>query len=376
MAFAAETICVQGSNERRDPFGAISMPIYQNAAYAHPGLGKSTGYDYSRCGNPTRDEVQKTVALLEQGTEALAFSTGMAAITALMEIFSPGDHLIATDDLYGGTLRLWNTISHKNGISVDWVDTSNVETAIRPETKAIYLETPSNPMMKVADIQAIAELAHAHECLLIVDNTFLSPYFQKPLTLGADIVVHSGTKYLEGHNDTLSGFLVVKDDALYQQLNNIYKTTGACLSAFDSWLLLRGIKTLAVRMEQHQKNALAIAHWLEQRPEVEKVYYIGLDSRPDKALIDRQCSGYGGMISFRLNSAEKAVKILESVKLIRFAESLGGVESLITYPMLQTHGDVPVEIRERLGITETFLRLSVGIENVDDLIADLEQALA
>ena len=355
------------------------MPIYQNAAYAHPGLGKSTGYDYSRCGNPTRDEVQKTVALLEHGTEALAFSTGMAAITTLMEIFSPGDHLIATDDLYGGTLRLWNTISHKNGISVDCVDTSNVETvkaAIRPETRAIYLETPSNPMMKVADIGAIAELAHAHSCLLIVDNTFLSPYFQKPLTLGADVVVHSGTKYLEGHNDTLSGFLVVKDDALYQQLNNIYKTTGACLSPFDSWLLLRGIKTLAVRMEQHQKNALTIAHWLEQRPEVEKVYYIGLDSRPDKALIDRQCSGYGGMISFRLNSPEKAVKILESVKLIRFAESLGGVESLLTYPMKQTHADVPVEVREALGVDEKLMRMSVGIENIDDLLADLEQAFA
>lgn len=251
-----------------------------------------------------------------------------------------------------------------------------VKAAIRPETKAIYLETPSNPMMKVADIQAIAELAHAHECLLIVDNTFLSPYFQKPLTLGADVVVHSGTKYLEGHNDTLSGFLVVRDDALYQQLNNIYKTTGACLSAFDSWLLLRGIKTLAVRMEQHQKNALAIAHWLEHRPEVEKVYYIGLDSRPDKALIDRQCSGYGGMISFRLNSAEKAVKILESVKLIRFAESLGGVESLLTYPMKQTHADVPVEVREALGVDEKLLRMSVGIENIDDLLADLEQAFA
>ena len=297
MAFAAETICVQGSNERKDPFGAISMPIYQNAAYAHPGLGKSTGYDYSRCSNPTRDEVQKTVALLEQGTEALAFSTGMAAITAMMEIFSPGDHLIAT-------------------------------------------------------------------------------YFQKPLTLGADIVVHSGTKYLEGHNDTLSGFLVVKDNALYDQLYNIYKTTGACLSAIDSWLLLRGIKTLAVRMEQHQKNALAIAHWLEQRPEVEEVYYIGLDSRPDKELIDRQCSGYGGMISFRLNSAEKAVKILESVKLIRFAESLGGVESLLTYPMKQTHADVPVEVREALGVDEKLLRMSVGIENIDDLLADLVQAFA
>ena len=212
MAFAAETICVQGSNERRDPFGAISMPIYQNAAYAHPGLGKSTGYDYSRCGNPTRDEVQKTVALLEQGTEALAFSTGMAAITALMEIFSPGDHLIATDDLYGGTLRLWNTISHKNGISVDCVDTSNVETvkaAIRPETKAIYLETPSNPMMKVADIWAIAELAHAHECLLIVDILFLSLFFQKPLTLELDVV--RLWYEIPGRTcDTLSGFLVVR----------------------------------------------------------------------------------------------------------------------------------------------------------------------
>lgn len=211
---------------------------------------------------------------------------------------------------------------------------------------------------------------------MIVDNTFLSPYFQKPLTLGADIVVHSGTKYLEGHNDTLSGFLVVKDNALYDQLYNIYKTTGACLSAIDSWLLLRGIKTLAVRMEQHQKNALAIAHWLEQRPEVEEVYYIGLDSRPDKELIDRHCSGYGGMISFRLNSAEKAVKILESVKLIRFAESLGGVESLLTYPMKQTHADVPVEVREALGVDEKLLRMSVGIENIDDLLADLEQAFA
>ena len=260
------------------------------------------------------------------------------------------------------------------------MDTSNVETvkaAIRPETKAIYLETPSNPMMKVADIQAIAELAHAHGCILIVDNTFLSPYFQKPLTLGADIVVHSGTKYLEGHNDTLSGFLVVRDDALYQQLNNIYKTTGACLSAFDSWLLLRGSQDSGCTYgTASEKVLLRSRHWLEQRPEVEKVYYIGLDSRPDKALIDRQCSGYGGMISFRLNSPEKAVKILESVKLIRFAESLGGVESLLTYPMKQTHADVPVEVREALGVDEKLLRMSVGIENIDDLLADLEQAFA
>lgn len=377
MPFQAETICVQGSNERRDVYGAISMPIYQNAAYAHPGLGQSTGYDYSRVSNPTRDEVQKTVAALEEGTHALAFSTGMAAISLMMELFAPGDHLIATDDLYGGTVRLWDWVNHKNGLEFECVNTSDlseIEKAIRPETKIIYLETPSNPMMKVADIRGAAALAHGHGALLVVDNTFLSPYFQKPLTLGADIVVHSGTKYMGGHNDTLAGFLVVKDEALYEKLAALYKTTGACLSPFDSWLLLRGLKTLHVRMEQHQKNALAIAHWMEKQPLVEKVYYIGLESREDKALIDSQCTGYGGMISFRVASAELAKRLLTSVKLIRFAESLGGVESLLTYPMVQTHADVPKETREALGVDEKLLRMSVGIENVDDLIADLEQA--
>mgnify|MGYP002626200587 CR=1 FL=1 len=359
--YSIETVCVQGSGTLHDRFGAISCPIYQNATFAHPALGHSTGYDYSRVANPTRDELQNTVALLEEGTASFAFSSGMAAITALMEIFAPGDHLIATDDLYGGTVRLWNNLSKKNGISVTYADTSDlaaVEQAFTKETKAIFLETPSNPMMKLADIKEIAKIASAHGALVIVDNTFLSPYLQKPLTLGADVVVHSGTKYLGGHNDVLAGFLVVKDDVLAGKIAEIYKTTGACLSPMDSWLVSRGIKTLALRMEKHQENARAIADWLKRQELVKEVYYVGI----------------GGMISFRVGSAKIAEEILNHIRLIRFAESLGGVESLMTYPITQTHAEVPKEHRDALGVTETLLRMSVGIENVQDLIADLEQA--
>lgn len=377
MEYTTETICVQGNRENQDCYGAVSFPIYQSAAFAHPGLGESTGYDYSRVSNPTRTQLQQTIALLEHGAAALAFSTGMAAISALLELFAQGDHIVATDDLYGGTLRLWNTIGKKNGIQVSCVDTSDIsaiKAAIQPNTKAIYLETPSNPMMKVADIQAAAQLAHENGCMLIVDNTFLSPYFQQPLKWGADVVIHSGTKYLGGHNDTLAGFLVIADKDLAEKLNVIYKTTGACLAPMDSWLILRGIKTLALRMEQHQRNALEIARWLQKQPAVWEVYYIGLEERPDRELILRQCSGFGGMISFRVDSKERVEKILKKVKLIRFAESLGGVESLMTYPMKQTHADVPEEERNALRINETLLRLSVGIENVNDLINDLKQA--
>lgn len=379
MTYTAETICVQGTRERADCYGAVSVPIYQSAAFAHPALGQSTGYDYSRVSNPTRDALQDTIALLEHGKTALAFSTGMAAIAALMELFGPGDHIVATDDLYGGTLRLWNNIGKKNGLQITCADTSDLEelkAALKPNTRAIYLETPSNPMMKVADIKAVSEIAKERGCLLLVDNTFLSPYFQNPLDLGADVVIHSGTKYLGGHNDTLAGFLVTKDAELGERLNNIYKTTGACLSPMDSWLVLRGIKTLALRMEQHQKNALEIAKWLQKQDRVKEVYYIGLPERPDKEIIHRQCRGYGGMISFRVDSRETAEKLLGGVKLIRFAESLGGVESLMTYPMRQTHTDVPEEIRNALGVNETLLRISVGIENVQDLTDDLRQAFA
>ena len=378
MSYKKETICVQGGGDRNDRCGAVSSPIYMSATFAHPALGESTGYAYSRVENPTRDELQRTVAALEQGKEALAFSTGMAAITALFELLSPGDHMIATDDVYGGTLRLWDYVGEKSGLEVDSVDTTDLEAvkaAIRPNTRAIFLETPSNPMMKVSDIRAVSELAKERGIWVFVDNTFLSPYFQQPLSLGADVVVHSGTKYLCGHNDVLAGFLVTNDEKIMERLKYYYKTTGACLSPMDSWLMLRGIKTLAIRMEQHQRNALKLAEWLKGQQRVSEVYYIGLPDRPDKALIDRQCSGYGGMISFRVDSPETVKRVLKKVKLIRFAESLGGVESLITYPCIQTHAEVPEELRRKLGVDDTLLRLSVGIENAADLIADLEQAL-
>ena len=372
-----ETICVQGSGEKNDRYGAVSMPVYLSATYAHPALGESTGYAYSRVNNPTRDELQKTVAALEKGTDALAFSTGMAAVTAVFELFGTGAHIVATDDVYGGSERLWEHLGKRFGLQVDSVDTSDLnklEASIRPETKAVFLETPSNPTMKVTDIRKASEIAKEHGLLLIVDNTFLSPYFQQPLSLGADIVVHSGTKYLGGHNDVLAGFTVVKEEKLAEKLRFIYKTTGSCLSPTDSFLVLRGIKTLALRMERHQENALALALWLQKHPKVSEVYYIGLPDRPDKAITDSQCSGYGGMVSFRVDSSDTAVKLLKDVKLIRFAESLGGVESLLTYPYKQTHAEVPEELRKKLGIDDTLMRLSVGIENVQDLIEDLEQA--
>lgn len=378
MSYGLDTICVQGSREKEEIYGAISTPIYTSVTYAHPGLGQTTGYAYSRVGNPTKDELEKTVALLEKGTDAFAYASGMAAVSAVFELFGNGDHLLATDDVYGGSLRLWSTYGAKHGITVDSIDTSDlalVKKAIKPNTKAIYLETPSNPMMKVSDIGKISEIAREKEILVIVDNTFLSPYFQNPLDLGADIVIHSGTKYLGGHNDVLAGFVITKRKDLAEQLRFQYKTVGNGLSAMDSWLVLRGIKTLAIRMEQHQKNALEIASWLTNHPKVEMVYYIGQPDRKDKELVNRQCRGYGGMISFRVKEHALVEQILSKVKLIRFAESLGGVESLITFPKVQTHAEVPEELREKLGVDDTLLRLSVGIENVQDLIADLSQAL-
>ena len=373
-----KTLCIHGNKKKYDSTGAVSVPIFQSATFAHPAVGQSTGYDYSRLQNPTREHLEITIAGLECGRDAMAFSSGMAAIAALMELFSPGDHIIATDDLYGGTPRLFRNISAKNGVTFDFINTSElslVESLINPQTKALFIETPTNPMMQVTDIAAVSKLAKKYNLLTIVDNTFLTPYFQRPLLLGADIVVHSGSKYLGGHNDTLAGFLVVADDSLSERLRFIYKTTGACLSPIDSWLIIRGIKTLAVRMDRQQENAVALADWLCRQEKIRAVHYVGLPGHPDYEISQKQSCGFGAMISFETDSEQTAKHILNHVSMIQFAESLGGVETLITYPMLQTHADIPKEERESKGINERLLRLSVGLEHVGDLIHDLDTAL-
>ena len=381
MSLSIESRCIHLEGD--DPaarYGAISFPIYQTATFAHPALGESTGYDYSRVQNPTCQQLEKTVAALEQGTDAVAFSTGMAAILAVMELFAPGDHIVTEADLYGGTPRLFHTVSEPRGITFTTVNfsdgTAQVAAAICPETKALYIETPTNPMMRVTDIRKAAELAHAHGALLIVDNTFLSPYLQNPLTLVADIVVHSGTKYLSGHNDTLAGFAVVKDAALAARLREISKTIGANLAPFDAWLLLRGIQTLAVRMDRAEENAMTLAQWLKTRPEVTRVIYPGLPEHPGHALMKQQARGFGAMLTFEVRDKREVPVLLKTVRLIRFAESLGGTESLLTYPITQTHADVPPEVLAANGLTDRILRLSVGIENINDLRTDLEQAFA
>ena len=381
MSLSIESRCIHlEDDDRAARYGAVSFPIYQTATFAHPALGQSTGYDYSRVQNPTRQQLEKTVAALESGTDAVAFSTGMAAILAVMELFAPGDHVVTESDLYGGTLRLFRTVCEPRGITFTAVNFSKgmgeAAQAITPATKALYIETPTNPMMNVTDIRAAAELAHACGAVLIVDNTFLSPYLQNPLTLGADIVVHSGTKYLSGHNDTLAGFAVVKDPALAERLREVSKTIGANLAPFDSWLLLRGIQTLAVRMDRAEENALALAHWLQQQPQVSRVIYPGLPEHPGHELMKCQARGFGAMLTFEVTDKAYVPVLLKNVKLIRFAESLGGTESLLTYPVTQTHADVPPEVLAANGLTDRILRLSVGIENVNDLTADLTQAFA
>jgi cystathionine gamma-synthase len=381
MDYQINTKCLHGNHEKKpvDNTGTISFPIYQTATFAHPSVGNSTGYDYSRSQNPTREQLEQVVASIEGGAQAVAFSSGMAAVNALMEIFQPGDHILASDDLYGGSIRIFDHINTKNGLEISYINTSEIDElkkSMRPNTKAIFVETPTNPMMNVTDLSKISELARQHGLLVIVDNTFLSPYFQNPITLGADVVLHSGTKFLGGHNDTLAGLLVLATDELAEKIRFISKTTGAGLSPFDSWLILRGIKTLPIRMEAQQKNAIILANWLEKQPKVTSVYYIGLPSHPGYEINKKQSRGFGSMISFHVDKEATAVNILNKVKLIQYAESLGGVESLITYPMLQTHADIPEDIREVKGINRLLLRLSVGIEHIDDLIADLEQAIA
>lgn len=366
----------ENDKECKKHYGAISYPIYQTATYAHPSVGESTGYDYSRLQNPTREQLEKIVASLEEGIDALGFSSGMSAIAALMELFEPGDHLIVDSDLYGGSIRLLDNISIKNGISYTRINccADDVTRSIRENTKAIFIETPTNPMMNVIDIAHYSQIAKDNNLLFIVDNTFLSPYFQNPLKLGADIVVHSGTKYLGGHNDTLAGFLVTSRADISERLRFIIKTTGAGLSPFDSWLLMRGIKTLGVRMKKAEENAFDIVEWLLRQSQVKQVLYPGITTHPGYHIMKKQSRGFGAMVTFEVKEEKFAQAILKKVKLIQFAESLGGVETLITYPITQTHADVPPEILQKNGITKTVLRLSVGIEDAADLIKDLDDA--
>lgn len=359
--------------------GAVSMPIFQAATFRHPEFGKTTGFAYSRLENPTRLELERTMAILEGGIRGFAFSSGQAANMAVFSLLEPGDHIILSDDIYGGTFRIIGDVFGKYGIEHTYVDMSDlgaVQAAIQKNTKMFFIETPTNPMMKVADIHAVSEIAKGIGALTVVDNTFLTPYFQKPLTLGADIVTHSSTKYLGGHNDTISGIVVVKDDEEIAEKINIHiKSHGSQLAPLDSWLVLRGIKTLAVRMDKHNANAKKVAHWLRKQKKVEKVYYVGFEDHKDYDVTLKQTTGFGGMISFTVDSEETVMKILKNVDMIMFAESLGGTETLITYPTTQTHEDTPEDVKEKLGITRSFLRMSVGIENPDDIIADLDRAM-
>ena len=374
--YGIETICQLSDKSIADKWGALSFPIYQSASFAHRGLFESTGFDYTRMQNPTRQQLEYVVAALEHGVDALAFTSGMAAIATLMELFKPGDHIIVDSDLYGGSVRLFDAINKKNGIEFTNAELykGGYEALFTENTKAVYLETPTNPMMNVTDIKELSKVAKDKGALLIVDNTFLSPYFQNPLDLGADVVIHSGTKFLGGHHDTIGGFIVVKDKELDEKLRFIYKTTGAGLSPFDSFLILRGIRTLSVRMEKAQENALALAEYLKSNKHVKRVIYPGLSAPPGYEISKKQARGFGAMITFEVDSKEVAQALLKNVELIYFAESLGGTETLITYPITQTHADVPKDILDKNGINDRVLRLSVGIESVQDLIADFEQA--
>lgn len=379
MGKSISTNLVHGYKGYDPQTGAVSFPIYQSATFRHLSLNESTGYDYSRLQNPTREELENTIALLENGKHGLAFSSGMAAVSAILKLFSPKDHIIVSDDLYGGTYRIFEEIYKKYGIDFSFVDTScvkNIEESITPNTAAIFIETPSNPMMKITDLRAVSELSKAKGILSIVDNTFLTPYYQRPLELGIDLVLHSGTKYLGGHNDTLAGLIVVSDDKIAEDLRLIQKSEGAVLAPFDSWLILRGLKTLGIRLDRQQYNAQKIANWLKGHKKVEAVYYAGLLGNDGYKILNSQASGYGAMVSLHLKDAAQVESILERVKVFIYAESLGGVESLITYPIAQTHKAIPSEIRERLGVNDRLLRLSVGIEDINDLINDLEQAMS
>ncbi len=378
MKFATKAI---HAGQEPDPStGAIIAPIFQTSTYVQAGLGEHKGFEYSRTQNPTRSALEECMAAIEDGRYGLAFASGMAAESAILSLLSAGEHMVSCDDLYGGSYRIFERVMRRYNVETTYVAAGNIagyERAIRPNTKMIWLETPTNPLLRLIDIQAVAEIAHRHNLLLVVDNTFASPYFQQPLKLGADIVVHSTTKYLNGHSDIIGGALVLNNEEVYQAIKFYQNAAGGVPSPFDSWLTLRGIKTLAVRMRQREENAIGVAKFLAEHPRVEKVYYPGLPAHPDYALAKRQMSGFGGMVSFQFKGVYADVdKVVRRFKIFALAESLGGVDSLVCHPASMTHGSIPKDIRESRGLTDTLLRLSVGIEDVDDLLADLEQALA
>jgi cystathionine gamma-synthase/cystathionine beta-lyase len=377
--FTKETNLIQLGVGSDDKTGAISVPIYPSATYRHPAVGESTGYDYTRSGNPTREVLENGLAELEGGARGLVFSSGMAALTTFFLHFSQGDHLIVSEDLYGGTYRVLDQIFANFGLTVSYVDTTDtaaVAAAITEQSKALLVETPGNPLLGISDLAALGKLCQQNRLLFAVDNTFLSPVLQRPFEYGADVVIYSATKYLGGHNDICAGVLVTHEESLGERFYFLQNSTGAILPPFDCWLLLRSLKTLNLRIERHCQSALKVAEWLERHPKIENIYYPGLKQHPGHELSCKQASGFGGMLSFRVDSAEHAREVLKRLKLISFAESLGGVESLMTLPAVQTHGDIPESERDRLGICERLLRLSVGTESVEDIIADLEQALS
>ncbi len=372
------TIAIHAGNEPDSATGAVSVPIYQTSTYAQESLGKHKGFEYARTQNPTRSALEKNIAALEGAKFGFAFASGMSATDAVLKLVKAGEHVIVGDNTYGGTFRLFSKVLSNYGIGFDFVDTSdvtNVEKAFKPHTKMVFVETPTNPIMTVTDLQAVSDIAHAHGARVVCDNTFMSPYLQQPINFGVDIVVHSTTKYLNGHSDSIGGFAALNNEEDAEWIKFIQNSIGAILSPFDSFLVLRGTKTLAVRMEAHDKNGRTVAAFLAEHPKVKKVYYPGLQSHPQHKLASRQQKGFGGMVAFETGSLESAKKILENVKLCTLAESLGGVESLISHPATMTHASVPADKRESLGITDGLIRVSVGIEDVEDIIEDLDQAL-
>jgi len=376
MGFA--TTAIHTGNDPDPSTGSVTVPIYQTSTYAQDALGQHKGYEYARTQNPTRSALERNIAALEGARFGFAFASGMAAIDATLRLVKAGEHVVVSDNTYGGTARLFTKILANYNLEFDFVDTSdalNVESAIKQNTRMVFVETPTNPVMIVTDLAEVSEIAHRSGAVVVCDNTFMSPYLQRPLEFGVDIVVHSTTKYLNGHSDGVGGVVVLNNEEDAAWIGFVQNSAGAILSPFDSWLVLRGTKTLALRMEQHDKSGRAVAAFLEEHPKVRKVYYPGSTSHPQHALARRQQRGFGGMVAFDVGSLAGARIVLESVKLCTLAESLGGVETLISHPATMTHASVDAEKRERLGITDGLVRISVGIEDTDDIIADLDQAL-